>query len=546
MSPALNIPDFINTKFSGMLIPDSYSYDLSHLTPIDRLPVELLIDIFVACARDLDGSPFAPLVLSHVCRSWRDIIFSCPRIWQFLSLSDTRPHTSTDYQSLLWLQYSKLLPLDVRIEVTDVDRLLPLLISLFPHLHRWRRWHLTGKVTEDVDFTSFSKDGSRAILDDIQITMRGAGELQDMDINEGPHRYPVFAATQSYVKSLHMVSVRLDVLTLPPSFSMSAIRLRNLTISESTMEVVSDPVRMLEFLRFCPSLQTFHYYGFPQEPPSYPEPPLRPPIVSLPHLRVLLVRSTCAVRIILSHISAPFLNELYLEHTNMEFEPDIAPYPYDEEDGDSDDENHDFSQSPWSDHATGMGLRSLIKRCNPPLVVLAMDYADMRTKDFEWCFDRMGSLREFRIVASDMSDKVITMLAPFREVVIPSPSSSHYPYAEDGDASGSDSESSGSYPSPTDIFSPPSAMIPDPSALLRVRMPRLTSLQLWNCQRLSGDAIVHALRSRTRHTDQVVAEGRKEQWCLKIEEIAVIGCSDFYPRHAVDLGATLGNRLRLN
>lgn len=540
----------ISAKFSDMFIPDSYAYDLSHLTPIDRLPVELLIDIFVACARDVDGYPLVPLLLSHVCRTWRDIVLGLPRVWQFLSLNDTRSCASTDYQSLLWLKHSKLLPLDVRIEVSNVDLLLPLMVPLFPHIHRWRRWQFIGNVSEDVDFMSFSKDGSRAILDDMQITIRGGSELHDMHRNEaGSNRHSMFTAVQSYLKpDVHMINIRLDVLSLPPSSSMSAILLRNLTISESTIEVASDPTRMLEFLQFCPSIETFHYFGFPQESPSYPD--VRPSIVTLPRLRVLVVRSTCAVRIILSHITTPLLNELYLEHLNMEFEPDIATYPYDSEDGDSDDENQDVSQSPWSDHATGMGLRSLISRSNPPLEVLAMDYADMRTKDFEWCFDRMGSLQEFRIVASDMSNKVIAMLAPFNNAsLLIRPSLDSHPAHPVEDSSGSDTESARSYPSPTYVhahapLSPKFTHVSSPP--LHIRMPCLTSLELWSCQRLSGDAIVHALRSRARYTDEIVAKKGKEGQVMKMEEVAVIDCIDFYPRHAVDLGIVLGNRLRFN
>ena len=63
-----------------------------------------------------------------------------------------------------------------------------------------------------------------------------------------------------------------------------------------------------------------------------------------------------SVRAILEHVDAPALEELYLEHTNVDFELRTEPYvaqrsPPDE--GESDDEAHDFSQSPWSDHCTG-------------------------------------------------------------------------------------------------------------------------------------------------------------------------------------------------
>ena len=92
-----------------------------------------------------------------------------------------------------------------------------------------------------------------------------------------------------------------------------------------------------------------------------------------------------------------------------------------------------------------------------------MDYADMRTKDFLWCFDHLRTLQEFRIVASDMSDKVIMMLAPYRR---------QSPQGELEDE-------------------------------LHVRMPKLSALELWNCQRLSGDAVVDALGARVQYTDKV-------------------------------------------
>src|ERR1700683_1780689 len=60
----------------------------------------------------------------------------------------------------------------------------------------------------------------------------------------------------------------------------------------------------------------------------------------------------------------------------------------------------------------GMGLRKLITRSNPPLEVLDMDLSDMRSKDFTWCFDRLSTLRRFRITGSDMSDRVIDLFKP--------------------------------------------------------------------------------------------------------------------------------------
>src|SRR5882762_629850 len=99
-----------------------------------------------------------------------------------------------------------------------------------------------------------------------------------------------------------------------------------------------------------------------------------------------------------------------------------------------------------------MGLRKLINRSNPPLEVLDMDLSDMRTKDFAWCFDRLTTLRRFRIIGSDMSDRVINLFKPGAV----------------------------------------------PQRATKLRMPRLSTLKLYNCQRLSGKAVVDAIGTRVK------------------------------------------------
>ncbi|KZV67069.1 hypothetical protein PENSPDRAFT_736736 [Peniophora sp. CONT] len=133
--------------------------------------------------------------------------------------------------------------------------------------------------------------------------------------------------------------------------------------------------------------------------------------------------------------------------------------------------DRDFSQSPWSDHATGMGVRALLKRSNPPLKVLEMDYADMRTKDFGWLFEHVDSLEEFRIVASDMADRVVGMLAP--------PAGGDVELIDGGKGKGK------ARAEDVDVMDGP-----------RIALPRMRALELRYCQRLTGDAILTAVRGR--------------------------------------------------
>ena len=142
-----------------------------------------------------------------------------------------------------------------------------------------------------------------------------------------------------------------------------------------------------------------------------------------------------------------------------------------------------------------MGIRSLLSRSSPPLRVLEMDYADMRTKDFAWLFSHAQSLTDFRIVASDMADRVVRMLAP--------------------DANGI------------------------------MLLPRLRSLELIHCQRLSGTAIVDAVRERARATDSYNTEAQAAD-VFPLEDVAVVRCANFTTDHGLELAEVLGERLRFH
>ncbi|OBZ71121.1 hypothetical protein A0H81_08715 [Grifola frondosa] len=423
--------------------------ELMYIRPIDRIPPELLIEIFVFCVQ-CPGDDLTPLTLG-----------------QHIYLNDRRTLMASHVQALWWIFRSASLPFDVHIDIHSVDMLLPLLSPVLSHTRRLRRCTISGRHTEVVDFSALSPDRSKdCFVDELDIVIKGISALDALGHhpnmgNDGPN--PTTFRANGSLDKVNEISMHVSVYALPLPQSMYELRISTLSITEFSLDVTTDIVRLLNFLRVCPQLHTFRFGGWPHEGIIVPV-HCPPPVVLLPCLRVLLIRSTCSVRTILSHIDTPLLTELYLEHTNVDFELRNEPFSFPYGDGDSDDEAGDFSQSPWSDHATGMGLRTLIKRSNPPLEVLDMDYADMRTKDFLWCFDRLTKLREFRIVASDMSDRVMRMLAPFRPARFVT-SCAHEGEAED-------------------------------RSLLRVRLPALEGLEIWHCQRLSGDAIVDALSAR--------------------------------------------------
>lgn len=460
--------------------------------PIDALPPELLIEIFTYCA-DVFGNELPLLTIGRTCQYWRSVANTSPRLWQHLFLSDSRKVEASHTQARLWMANSTPFPLHIHVNVQSPDMLLPLLSPLIPQLVRWSECEInTGETTERTNFAALGTLNSASRLEALRVGVRGCSGIDPLAMEGEFFNSPTFMLMPtSRSDALRDVCMYVAVSTLPMPHHVSAMLISDLTICEA-WDTCPDPVPVLQFLTSLPALKQFHYYGVPHQGlPS--DASITTPVVVLPQLHTLLLRSTCAVRTFLAHIDAPRLIELYLEHTNVDFPIQYDPYAGSTDDGDSDDEANDFSQSPWSDHATGMGLRALMQRSKPQLEVLEMTYADMRTKDFLWCFEQLNALREFRIVASDMSDTVIQALAP----------------------------------------------VVSPDQPVRIRLPQLYTLGLWNCNRVSGDALVETLRSRVEFTDVAVKDDLST-----LTDIVINGCTRFRPQHALELLDVFGDRFR--
>ncbi|KXN88237.1 hypothetical protein AN958_07696 [Leucoagaricus sp. SymC.cos] len=353
--------------------------------------------------------------------------------------------------------------------------MLPLISPLLPYIDRWRSFTLTGQREEEADMSELDLTTTTFQHLNVSICDWDTDYLEEDEVKSTfVSSYPPFA---------YMMNVWVS--KLPSPEMIAPLCFTTVSITEGSFGAISaHPRSVLDFLRACPDLQSFYFSGWPHDEDLTSE---ELPIVSLPHLHTLQLKSTCSARAYLSCLDTPLLQNLHLAHLNVDFK---LQGEYNEP-GDSDDEAGDYSQSPSSDQATGMGLRKLIHRCHPPLKVLEMDFSDMRTKDFHYIFDRLNDLEEFRIVASDMSDKVIRLLKPN--------------FHEDGS--------------------------------MQLRLPRLRNFRLYNCQRLSGSAIVNALSSRLTHTDD-------NPQCGTLSEVAIVGCDGFGSAHEVSLARILRGRLR--
>ncbi|KAJ7175808.1 hypothetical protein C8R46DRAFT_1079568 [Mycena filopes] len=345
-------------------------------------------------------------------------------------------------------------------------------------MNRWRYFSMSGKREESVDLSGLQPN----CVDPLVIAIQDPDQLETDE--EGLARPTFTSAMPAWL------TMNIWVSELPKAPALAPLRFTSIVMTEYSLSILTQPRSIIEFLCACPQLEAFFFTGW-QHDDEVPTSPL--PIARLPNLRTLHLRSTCGTRSLLSYIDAPRLTELHLAQLNVEFTLE-APVPL--LDGDSDDEARDFSRSASSDRATGMGFRALLLRSNPPLRVLDMDWSDMRTKDFKFVFGRLGSLEHFFIEASDMSDKVIELLRPY----VP----------------------------------------PRGGERLRVRLPRLKSLELSNCNELSGEALLGVLSERVRVTDRLPTwEGNT------LDEVIISECAGFKRQHGELLRQELGSRLRL-
>ncbi|KAK6972125.1 hypothetical protein R3P38DRAFT_627322 [Favolaschia claudopus] len=115
--------------------------------PVAQLPVEILSYIFKMCDESWRDhysramASCAPLLLLRVCRSWRDIVVSCPLLWTSVCFNT---HSSGDsYAKFIsaWLGRSRALPLDIWLSgLISVGTE----IALEQHASRVRTLEITG------------------------------------------------------------------------------------------------------------------------------------------------------------------------------------------------------------------------------------------------------------------------------------------------------------------------------------------------------------------------------------------------------------------
>ncbi|KIJ34256.1 hypothetical protein M422DRAFT_35196 [Sphaerobolus stellatus SS14] len=436
---------------SPSAMEDGGSYALSKISlsssPISILPEEILAQIFEYCASE---DPHAtPVLLSHVSFLWRRIATSTPRIWDTIYVA--LPSKYRDYvRTRTRLERSGAIPLNITLLVNEIEAGdKDLLDKLRDHLWHCSRLKLKSDSHEigrsAVVFLGATSNDQLQLLERLDIKLSCLRELLDMDEdandklrNDVTDIFRVLAQVDAprlrelnlqaaslphpslqVAKLSHESLLALAPVHNPSSLSLTLPFLHTLRIYEDHPMLADDitAASILHLLVKCPSLRTFVFRGSQSIFDSHGVADIPP--IYLPHLHTLQLCHTFHQRLILSHIVAPSLKTFRLMWLNR---PEILIDEFYEPDpSELSEAPTEHSQSPYTDLLSGAGLRALIRQSmkasgSPlPITVFDMDFADIRSpKDFLWAFEHMPFLVDFKIIGSDMSNKVLLALAKER------------------------------------------------------------------------------------------------------------------------------------
>jgi hypothetical protein len=171
---------------------ESMTHHRALMSPISRLPSEMLSDIFTAIPRDPAVEPFgvsnSPILLTQICSRWRDIAIATPRLWRSIDFTvdeelNVEPFTMEMWK--IWLMRSGACPLTIQVifRPPKVPHFpyRPIVDMLTSQCHRWQDVYITTPFSLD----RFSAvEGSLPILRTLTILSNASNSFNPQGIFE--------------------------------------------------------------------------------------------------------------------------------------------------------------------------------------------------------------------------------------------------------------------------------------------------------------------------------------------------------------------------
>ena len=263
-------------------------------TPINRIPEDVLS--LVPRYRDTDKEL---VTLTHVCRGWRERFIACSSLWTALdctSVEQTRVH----------LERSKGSPLEICLQEEEeegVTFLNDAFLLVVPHLDRLKSLTLSGSSDDLIQLTKYFASPA-PLLEELNLCFTGAEEPVFQD--------DIFDGDFSSLRELHFCGVTANLargnLTNLRTFDLRQVPGNKMSVT-----------RLLDLFERAPLRKIQLWDAFPD---SSDAPPGQ--VVSLPHLKFLIINAQPAHTILLNHLSIPAGASLKQE---FDLNDDKSPFP---------------------------------------------------------------------------------------------------------------------------------------------------------------------------------------------------------------------------
>lgn len=341
-----------------------------------RIPEELLAQIFERCVAD--GWTRAPVVVSHVCTSWRKAVALNPRIWSHVYVNGDSHHFHD--RTRLWLSMAKHAPLHIyvtaswRIPASHLEHSMELLAD---HHQQWSSlsveleslntaWQLLRKCTHpmprlteffakvDIQFTAvLDGEPEEFLLADV-FTVERAPKLQFIDFTcNVPPNNLTFPA--------HLTSLNFSIKENSGAHPLLDSSLLSLLESLPVLEQLTLSLPLDSLLPFIP-IEDGHQG------------------ITMNCLTSLTIHGPPALVGLLSHMRTPSLQGLHLRSL--------------QEDGQT------FGP-------VGPAIIRYLQESIPPLELLELYDLDLSSESFIECFSLLPTLRELRLHESSISDATL-------------------------------------------------------------------------------------------------------------------------------------------
>lgn len=337
-----------------------------------RAPDDVLSLIFEHCAAD--GWANAPLVVSHVCRKWRQASYF-PRVWSYIYL--TSDSLNVISKTRLWLSRALQAPLRVAVDVRVLDRyVLDAFELILDHASQWHSLTLSTRFVQQA--SEILSQCRRPIpnLRTLDITGFSIGVATELGVDELAGLDDAFSDAPS------LSCVRIVCNRFPPSLPKTVVELSiELTDIPSSRPSLSAFLQMLGRLPALRSLTLIIPSYFAQIIQSDEDLTTE---TYFHHLECLIVDAPPDFNEVLRHINAPALRSLHLRST----EPPL---------------NHPHE-------GTGEALLQFLKSSNPQIKLLELHDVDIRRDDFVQCFSSLPLLEELRLHETEIPDDALLSL----------------------------------------------------------------------------------------------------------------------------------------